>query len=261
MRRLTSVSALLLTLLIPPTVRAGLHYSGETYNQLPSQRRGFLLDQRQLRGIAVKGTSKNPASPARLHYEQEAAKLAKLAKERDLTADEAADLGALYIRMNDVGRALEVLRPAQRAHPTHYRLAANLGTAWHLNGDYNQAMALLQLAVKLAPGKYQKAEELHLKLVRLRAASQKGHKHSTISLAFSSSAPAGNSSRASSRWSSARKCRATRRRSCNCWRYGCRTTAGCYGSSRNWPTPTATWRRRRRSWTVASPSSACARRN
>jgi hypothetical protein len=174
MRSTSRTVAVLLLLLSPAAARAGLHYSGETVAELPSQWRGFLLDQRQLRGIAVKPTGSNPASPARLRYEDEAAKLVKLSKERPLTADEAADLGALYVRLGDVGRAVEVLRPAQRDNPTHYRLAANLGTAWQLQGDYDKAAALLQTAVKLAPGKYQKAEELHLKLVRQRAREAKG---------------------------------------------------------------------------------------
>jgi hypothetical protein len=151
-----------------PAARAGLYYSGETYAELPSNWRGFLLDQRQLRTVAVKPAGAAPASPARARYEQESAKLAKLAETRKLTADEAADLGALYVRLGDVGRALEVLRPAQREHPEHFHLAANLGTAWQLHGDLAQAAAALQQAVRLAPGKDQKAEELHLKLVRLR---------------------------------------------------------------------------------------------
>jgi hypothetical protein len=62
-----------------------------------------------------------------------------------------------------------VLRPAQRAHPVHFRLAANLGTAWQLHGDLTQAAAALEQAVRLAPGKHVRAEQLHLKLVRLRA--------------------------------------------------------------------------------------------
>jgi hypothetical protein len=173
MRRLAFFAAVLLVVTATPTVRAGLHYSGETFAELPSQWRGFLLDQRLLRGIAVKPTPANPASPARLRYEEAAAKLAKLAKDRKLTTDEAADLGALYIRLGDLGHAIEVLRPVQRENTTHYRLAANLGTAWHLNGDFNQAASLLQVAVKLAPGKFQKAEELHLKLVRQRARETK----------------------------------------------------------------------------------------
>jgi tetratricopeptide (TPR) repeat protein len=174
MRPTPRALAVLLLILSPAAARAGLHYSGEPIAELPSQWRGFLLDQRQLRGIAVKPTGSSPASPARLQYEKEAAKLVKLSKERALTADEAADLGALYVRLGDVARAIEVLRPAQRDNPAHYHLAANLGTAWHLSGDYDKAASLLQTAVKLAPGKYQKAEELHLKLVRLRAREEKG---------------------------------------------------------------------------------------
>jgi tetratricopeptide (TPR) repeat protein len=174
MRPATRHFAFLFLLLSPAAARAGLYYSGETYAELPSQWRGFLLDQRQLRGIAVKPTPGNPASPARKHYEEEAAKLAKLSAERALTADEAADLGALYVRLGDFGKAIEVMRAAQRDNPAHFRLAANLGTAWHMSGEFDKAASLLQTAVKLAPGKYQKAEELHLKLVRLRAREAKG---------------------------------------------------------------------------------------
>src|SRR5258708_35596229 len=84
-----------------PTASAGLYYSGETMAELPSQWRGFLLDQRMLRGIAVKPAAGTPASPARARYEEAAAKLAKTAKERALTPDEVADLGALDVRLGD----------------------------------------------------------------------------------------------------------------------------------------------------------------
>jgi hypothetical protein len=158
-----------LLLLCATSARAGLYYSGETFAELPSQWRGFLLDQRLLRTIAIKPIGDAAPSPIRARYETEAARLTKLAKERKLTADEAADLGAVYVRLGDVARALEVLGAAQREHPSHFRLAANLGTAWQLHGDLGQAAAALQQAVRLAPGKHQKAEELHLALVRKRA--------------------------------------------------------------------------------------------
>src|SRR5262249_50881231 len=98
----------------------------------------------------------------------------RLAATRKLTADEAADLGALYVRLGEPARAIDVLRPAVRAHPLHYRLAANLGTAWQAHGDLAQAAACLEQAVRLAPGKLQKVEALHLKLVRLRARERPG---------------------------------------------------------------------------------------
>src|SRR6516165_6179242 len=84
---------------LPAAARAGLYYSSETIAELPSQWRGFLLDQRLLRNLAVKPTGSAKPSPGRTHYEEEAARLEKLARERKLSADEAADLGALYVRL------------------------------------------------------------------------------------------------------------------------------------------------------------------
>jgi hypothetical protein len=148
--------------------RAGLYYSGEKFAALPSQWRGFLLDQRTLRNIAVKPDRKTAASPARLRYQKAAAELVKLSRRRKLKADERAHLGALYVRLGEYGKAVEVLRAAQRLYPRHFRIAANLGTAWQLHGDLTQAAACLRQAVRLAPGKLQKAEEYQWKLVRLR---------------------------------------------------------------------------------------------
>jgi hypothetical protein len=123
--------------------RAGLYYSGETMAELPSQWRGFLLDQRRLRNIAVPPIAGAPASPARLHYQEDAAKLEQAARTRKLTADELADLGALYVRLGDAARAVTVLREAQRDYPNHFHIAANLGTAWQLQGDLGQAVPRL----------------------------------------------------------------------------------------------------------------------
>jgi Flp pilus assembly protein TadD len=151
------------------SLHAGLYYSGETFAELPSQWRGFLLDQRNLRAVAVKPADGAATGPIRKYYETEAARLAKLAAERKLTADEAADLGALYVRLGDTARAVEVLRTAQRDNPKHFHLIANLGTSWQMQGDLGQAAVCLEQAVRLAPDKRRKAEQLHLKLVRLRA--------------------------------------------------------------------------------------------
>lgn len=170
LRCLTAVVAVLALL---PSARAGLYYSGESIAELPSQWRGYLIDQRALRQIALKPTNGAPASPLRKDYEEAAAKLEKLAGQRKLTADEAADLGALYVRLGEVGRAIEILRAAEREFPNHFRIFANLGTAWQLQGDLAQAAAYLQQAARLAPGNRQKAEEAHLKLVRLRQAEGK----------------------------------------------------------------------------------------
>jgi hypothetical protein len=147
--------------------RAGLYYSGENIAELPSQWRGFLLDQRLLRRAAVKPADNAP-NPLRAKYQDAVAKLEKLAGDRKLSADECADLGALYIRLGEVNKAVDVLRKAQRDFEKQFKIVANLGTAWQLAGDYEQARAALEEAVKLAPPGKQKLEQLQLRLVKLR---------------------------------------------------------------------------------------------
>jgi hypothetical protein len=164
--RLVLAACLVLTL--PVAARAGLYYSGEKTAELPSQWRGFLLDHKALRSIAVKPAPGHPASPLRERYLDAAAKLEKIAKERKLTADELADLGAIYVRLGEATKAVNLLREAQRQYPNHFAIAANLGTAWQMAGNLEQASFALSDAVKLVPGKFQRAEEYHLKLVKLR---------------------------------------------------------------------------------------------
>lgn len=171
MQRQLSNATLFLVLCVS-TARAGLYYSGEQYASLPTQWRGFLLDHRLLRNLALKPKSESEASRMRQSYRQEAVKLQALADKNQLSADESADLGALYVRLGEPERAVELLRKAQQAHPHHFAIAANLGTAWQLLGDLRQAAAALEQAVRLAPGKQLPFENAHLKLVQARLHSK-----------------------------------------------------------------------------------------
>ncbi|HEX4592089.1 MAG TPA: tetratricopeptide repeat protein, partial [Gemmataceae bacterium] len=162
--------AVMLLLILAAPVRAGLYYSKEVIADLPAQWRGFLPDHRTLRTLAVAGI----ANPLREPYAADRDRLIKLAAERPLTADEAADLGTLQIRLGNPADAVAVLRDAHARFPDHFHIAANLGTAWQLHGDLDQAALALRRAVELAPPMYRKAEELHLKLVTLRRGEPKG---------------------------------------------------------------------------------------
>lgn len=87
------------------TLIAGVYYSKESYNELPSQWRGLLMDQRQLRQLALE--PKQTASELRKKYLQDKSRLDKLSKERKLLPEEFADLGALLIRLNQAPIALK----------------------------------------------------------------------------------------------------------------------------------------------------------
>lgn len=160
--------AIFVLIFVTPMLRAGLHYSGEIANPLPSRWQGFIMDHRTLRNVARKPTERLAASPLRKRYEDEAAKLEKAAKVKALSANEIADLGALYVRLGNLDRAIAILRPAQRDHPKHFAIHANLATAWQLQGQLAQAIASLQQGLRYVPREWKEAEQLHLKLLQLR---------------------------------------------------------------------------------------------
>lgn len=165
--------ALVAVALFAPGARAGLHYSAEVVAELPARPAGFLTDQRALRAAGFDRPDGLP-SPLRGDYSAAAQRLTKLSKARALTADEAADLGALHLRLGAPDKALNVLAPAARKHPEHFRCAANLGTAFQYSGDLERAAAQLEEAVRLAPAKLKPFEQAHLKLVKLRAKEPRG---------------------------------------------------------------------------------------
>ena len=157
--------------LVSTTLQAGVYYSGDARNELPAEWAGFLRDQRALR-MAV--DPRSDFAPLRDTAIDAVVKLEQFKKTRELTADELADLGALHSRLGQPEKAVGVLRPAHRQYPEHFRIAANLGTAWQQSGDLAQATAALEEAVRLAPKQHRAVEELHLKLVRARAKEKKG---------------------------------------------------------------------------------------
>jgi hypothetical protein len=164
-------AAFLIALLFVAPAQAGLYYSGEVIADLPSQWRGFLPDHRALRMLANPRAASNPIRDS---YIADRDRLAKLATKRPLIADESADLGALQIRVGNAAEAVGILRVAHAKFPDSFHVAANLGTAWQLNGDLDQAALALRQSVQLSPPKFRRAEELQLKLVTLRRGQARG---------------------------------------------------------------------------------------
>jgi len=164
--------ALLSALLLQAPLHAGLYDSGIKWAPLPAQPRGYLIDQRALRMLAVPRRLDAPRSLLQESQENRLTQFAQLAKQRALSADELADYGALLIRFGKLESAVEVLQPAIETHPKHFRLHSNLATASQLRGDLERASTLLTTAITLAPDEWRSLERYHLRLVRLRLREQ-----------------------------------------------------------------------------------------
>jgi len=86
---------------LSPTVRAGLYYSGETQAELPSQWRGFLLDQRTLRQIAQVTGGQYFAAPTaqdlQAVYRDIGSRIGYIEEPREVTASFAAAGAVLLV--------------------------------------------------------------------------------------------------------------------------------------------------------------------
>ncbi len=141
---------------------AGIYYSGETFNELPTQWRGLLIDQRQLRQIGFEPKQGQNPSELRKKYLLEKSRLEKLGTQRKFLPEEFANLGALSLRLGFPTFALDTLRKADREYPQNFRILANLASAWHALAEFDRAIEIMEQAIILAPGKFLNAERLHL---------------------------------------------------------------------------------------------------
>lgn len=171
------------------SVFGGVYYSQESYNELPSQWRGLLMDQRQLRQLAIEPKPNQTSTEFRKKYLQDLSRLDKLSKEKKLLPEEFSDLGALLIRLNQAPQALETLRKADREYPQNFRILSNLASAWQTLGEFDRAIQVSEQAIALAPGKYVGAEKLHLFWINQLKKQKAGQKVDNLfSLQFQSQA-------------------------------------------------------------------------
>lgn len=171
------------------SVFGGVYYSQESYNELPSQWRGLLMDQRQLRQLGIEPKPNQTSTELRKKYLQDLSRLDKLSKEKKLLPEEFSDLGALLIRLNQAPQALETLRKADREYPQNFRILSNLASAWQTLGEFDRAIQVSEQAIALAPGKYVGAEKLHLFWINQLKKQKAGQKVDNLfSLQFQSQA-------------------------------------------------------------------------
>jgi tetratricopeptide (TPR) repeat protein len=121
-----------------------------------------------------------PVSPARAQHLERAKELAARVASGRSRVEDLASLGAEYVRLGRTGEAVDVLTRASALDRRNAMVFANLGSAHQLEGRWARALDALQQAKENWPAElpglttaqlkcFRRAEDYHLKLVRLRA--------------------------------------------------------------------------------------------
>jgi hypothetical protein len=183
MRPLVMLSLLGAWLGVIAPARAGLYLTAESeeLRRLPNHHpSNFAFFFQEVRSSFPPAPGRKP-SPRRMHYQKLAAELEGVRREGPFTAQDRADLGALYLRLGDAKKAIRVLAGGDTRH---FQVQANLATAYFTDGDLEMALRhQRQVVDTLWPSvwvgwtqnerlNYRRCEIYFLKLLQARKAEQ-----------------------------------------------------------------------------------------
>jgi Flp pilus assembly protein TadD len=94
------------------------------------------------------------------------AKIQKLEASPQDSAEWLNELAGSYLRTGEPRRAVALLEPALSRFATNYGIHANLGTAYHLLGDYKAAEREIALDLEINPQAHFGLERYHLALLQ-----------------------------------------------------------------------------------------------
>ncbi|MGH1337739.1 MAG: tetratricopeptide repeat protein [Aureispira sp.] len=95
----------------------------------------------------------------------------RLAKEQDYKL--LSNYAVLMLKAGKTKEALAILEQLYLHHPEEYQLAANLGTAYELNGDLTKALFYIKRGIELNPEAHQGSEWVHVKILETKLQLQK----------------------------------------------------------------------------------------
>ena len=84
-----------------------------------------------------------------------------------------SDFAVALIRRGDVAQAIEILQEIERQHPGEYIVAANLGTAFELANDAENALKWISIGLRRNPESHFGSEWLHVKILEAKIAVEK----------------------------------------------------------------------------------------
>lgn len=147
----------------------------------PMEARGLAFEQfrRGPLADALAAASSRPESPIRLRFKEHRDRLQRKLSSGAATAEDRLNLSAYLIRLGQYEEASEALQPVATRDQRNFMVFANLATANQLAGRPDRALLYLQQAKDVWPASwpgmtggqlawYRRAEDYHLKLLRLR---------------------------------------------------------------------------------------------
>ncbi len=84
-----------------------------------------------------------------------------------------SDYAVCLLKIGKTEEALEILIALNKKYPSEYQIAANLGTAYELNGQVENALVYIKKGVLLNPASHHGSEWVHVKILEAKLALQK----------------------------------------------------------------------------------------
>ena len=90
----------------------------------------------------------------------------KLKKEKNYML--LSDYSVCLMKLGKQKEALEILRALYKHYPNEYKIAANLGTAYELNGQVDSALKYIKRDLQLNPNDHEGSEWVHVKVLETK---------------------------------------------------------------------------------------------
>lgn len=79
-----------------------------------------------------------------------------------------SDIGVVYIYLKQYDKAIKLYLDIEKRVPNRYSTASNIGTAYELNGQNEEALKWIQKALKIDPNSHHGSEWIHLNILKAK---------------------------------------------------------------------------------------------
>lgn len=79
-----------------------------------------------------------------------------------------SNIASYHIKLGEVKKALQILKPLSDNYPNEYTISANLGTAYELEGQLNKALRLIKNGYQINSESHFGSEWIHIKILEAK---------------------------------------------------------------------------------------------